>query len=883
MVASLLLGIALVQGQARPTKVALADSALVPPAAVSMAGVALAVLARPEAPRIDGRLDDAAWRAAPVLDGFLQREPAEGAPATERTEARVVFTDDALFIAIRAWDSRADLISAQLSRRDEFTPSDWVGVMIDSYQDRRTAFEFAVNPLGVKRDVYLFNDSEADVSWNAVWEVATTQDAEGWSAEFRIPFSQLRFSGSGQDQIGLNVYRLLNRANEEQHWKLIPRESEGWVSQFGDLAGLAAVEPKRHLEILPYVLAQQDVFPAASNPFTSGSHSSGTIGGDIRAGLTPTFNLTATINPDFGQVEADPAVVNLTAFETFFPEQRPFFTEGVDLFRFPISRGSQEQLFYSRRIGRAPQGRADARGGYADQVLGTRIIGAGKVTGKTRGGWSSALLAALTAEENATVIDSTGVRHRDVVEPRTGYFVGRIGKEYRGGQTVLSAFGTGVARRITEPVNFLRSSAFTGGLNVINRFRDDTHRLRASVALSHVAGSAEAIDATQRSSVHYFQRPDAGYVAYDPTRTSLGGLSASAEVSKYSGGAWLWSLSAETRTPGFETNDLGFQRWAGQSWAEGSVSHRWLRPGPLARRADVRTRLVSGWTYDGERINTAWNVGTSLQFNNYWNLDVSVWNRTGGLRTDALRGGPALTMPANTFAFLGLTTDGRNAFRVGINTSVNRFHEGSRWYSRVGTELRWRLGSRQEFIIAPQLEWETSDFQYLATEDVNGTTEYFLGDVDRKTTSLTFRGNFTFSPTLSVQLYGEPFISNASYRSYKRAVAPRADPFVDQFEVFTDDQVFTDAGGNVSIDVDGNGQPDVDLGNPNFTALSFRSNAVLRWEYRPGSTLFLVWQHNRAETLPSGDVDLGSSTRTLVNASGGNTFLVKLSYWLNLR
>jgi hypothetical protein len=796
----------------------------------------------------------------------------------------VLFTDQALYVAVRAYDSHPELIAAQLSRRDEFSPSDWIGIMIDSYFDRRTAFEFSVNPMGVKRDLYLFNDGDSDISWNAVWDVATSIDDQGWTAEFRIPFSQLRFSGAAQDQLGFNIYRRINRRNEEQHWKLIPRESEGWVSQFGNLTGLEEIKPKRQLEVTPYVLAQQSMLPTGANPFTSGSHSSGTIGGDIRAGLTPSLNLTATINPDFGQVEADPAVVNLSAFETFFPEQRPFFTEGVDLFRFPLSGGGgQDQLFYSRRIGRAPQGLPDARGGYADQVLATRILGAGKITGKTRGGWSTALMAALTAEESVRVIDSTGIVHDDVVEPRTGYFVGRLGKEYRGGKTVLGLFGTGVTRNISERVSFLRSGAFTGGLNLVNRFRNDTHRVRASVALSHVAGSAEAIDETQRSSVHYFQRPDAGYATYDPTRTSLNGMSASAEISKYSGGSWLWSLSAETRTPGFEVNDLGFQRWSAQSWTEGFLAHRWLRPGKLTRRAEIRTRLVSGWTYDWDRINTAWNVGTSLQFNNYWNLNLSLWNRTGGLQTSALRGGPGLERPANTFAFLGVSTDGRKAMQIGLNTSANAYHQGQSWSYRVSTDLRWRLGSRQEFTISPRLEWGVNDFQYLSTDEVDGTTEYFLGDVRRTTMSMTFRGNFTFSPNLSFQLYAEPFISSASYERYKRAVAPRADRYEDQFEVFPDDQVHIDQGGNVSIDVDGNGQPDVDLGNPNFTALSFRSNAVLRWEYRAGSTLFLVWQHNRAETLPIGQFDVGSGARNLANAAGANTLLVKLSYWLNLR
>jgi len=852
--------------------------------ALRPADVAMAVRVKGDAPTLDGHLADPAWRDAPVLGGLIQRDPDEGSPASERTEVRLLYTDSYFYIGVRAFDSEASRITAPLARRDEDVPSDWIGIQIDSYHDRRTAFEFAVNPAGVRKDIYRFNDTEEDWSWNPVWEVATNRDGDGWTAEFRIPWTQLRFAGEGQDEIGFNVYRTINRKNEMSYWRPLPRNTTGVVSRFGDLAGLADLHRGRRLEIEPYVLGRTDLRPASNNPFDSGTDVTGTIGGDLRATLTSRLNLTATINPDFGQVDADPAVVNLGPFESFFEERRPFFTEGVELFNFSMDRSdvSSEQLFYSRRIGRTPQRPANPEGGYAESVASTRILGAVKLTGKSAGGWSVGLLSALTAEEHARTRAADGALGEAVVEPRTGYVVGRVARELRNGQTVLGAFGTLVNRHETPATMGLRSAAYAAGLDLTHRFSHDTYRARARVAASRVTGSTEAILATQRSSVHYLQRPDIGFATLDSARTSLSGLHADAAFGKYSGGAFLWDLSAETRTPGFETNDAGFQSWAGETWAQAKVRYRWLTPGKVFRRVELTSNAIRGWTYDGDRINGAHALIADVVLPSYWGISGEVWHRLGGIDPRATRGGPAIRQTGNVYAWGEVRSDDRRALRGRLAVSGWDYYGSDRTDIRLAGGLTWRASPRQEFSIEPSFEREVDDLQYLATADIGGRPEYFIGKIRLTTAALQLRGNFTFTPDLTLQLYAEPFISSGEYVEYRRVVAPRARPYDAQFERLADDQILRGADGRVAFDLDRDGTPDADAGQPNFTTLSFRSNTVLRWEYLPGSTAFLVWQHNRSRNTPDGRFDLGGGVRDLFSGAGRNTLLLKLSYWMNL-
>ncbi len=850
------------------------------------AGTARAVPATPQAPVLDGRLDDPAWALATPITDFVQRDPVEGAAPSERTEVRFVYTDAALYVSVRAYDSQPDAIVGRLTRRDEFSESDWIFVAIDSYMDRRTAFLFGVNAAGVKRDVLLFDDDNEDVSWDAVWDVAVARDEHGWTAEFRIPFSQLRFAPAESHRFGLNVERRITRLNEVVQWRLLSRQESGVVSRFGDLTGIQGIRPPRRLEVLPYTVARQAFTPAQDgNPFATGRSSSATVGGDIVYGVTSNLTLNATVNPDFGQVEADPAVVNLSAFETFFPERRPFFNEGLDLFRFPLGVGDgdgmSEQLFYTRRIGRAPQGAADPRGGYAERVNQSTILGAAKLTGKTPGGWSVGLLSAVTAEERARVLDEDGLPHIDVVEPQTTYLVGRLSRDFRGGHTVVGAFGTGTLRNLPDNMQFLRSSAITGGANFLHRFRHDTYHVRAWVAGSHVSGSEDAIARTQRSSARYFHRPDATHVTYDPTRTSLDGWAAQLELAKRGGGNWRGAVGIDTKSPGFEINDLGFLPQVDRTMQWVWVQHRWMQPGKVFRRFTLNGNQWAVWNHAWDRNNVGGNFNAHALLRNYWNVSAGVNGNWGGLSTGALRGGPAIIVPPsiNGWGFVG--TDGRKSMSFGLNGWFWKQEAEATGSHGVSVSAAWRPAGNVDFRLAPSISWNRNDWQYVRSQDALSETQYIFGDLKQTTVATTLRSNVTFTPTLSLQLYAQPFISAGEYLEFKRVADPRAPEYRDRFDVFGEDRMTRD-GNTVMVDLNRDGTTDLTFGAPDFRFLSFRSNAVLRWEYRPGSTLFVVWQHGRSDFTPEGHFDLGGGLGQLFRAPSENMLVVKVNYWLSL-
>src|SRR5437868_12263712 len=371
---------------------------------------------------IDGKLDEPAWATATPSSDFTQSYPKVGAKPTDPTEVRVLYDDDALYVGVRMFDTRPDSIAAQLARRDASgIYSDWLHVMVDSYRDRRTSFRFSVNPRGVQKDVLEFDDRNGeDLNWDAVWQVATRIDSIGWTAEYRIPFSQLRFGGAqqGAERIwGFQVMRDVARRNERDSWSPWKTTDPGFVSFEGDLAGLVDVPTPSRLEVMPYLSTKLTRAPGdPANPFYKTNAAKPSAGADVTYGLPGGLTLTASVNPDFGQVEVDPAVVNLSAYETFFPEKRPFFVEGANIFNIGSINGGpgygNQQIFYSRRIGRPPQ--RFVSGQFVDAPDATTIIGAAKVTGKV-GGWTVGLLNALTAEEKARVVDASSVEDRKSV------------------------------------------------------------------------------------------------------------------------------------------------------------------------------------------------------------------------------------------------------------------------------------------------------------------------------------------------------------------------------------------------------------------------------------------------------------------------------------
>jgi hypothetical protein len=831
-------------------------------------------------PAIDGRLDDPAWSRAPVATGFVQVEPHEGAAASEETEVRVLYDDDALYVAVRAWDRFPDSIAAQLTRRDQSSHSDRVHVIVDSYHDRRTAFHFAVNPVGVKLDLYRYDDTREDVGWDAVWDVATAIDEHGWTAEFRIPLSQLRFSGEPLQDWGINFARDIARRNETSVWSPIsPRENQV-VSRSGTLEGLENLPRVRRIEVLPYTVARVRRGPGElANPFYRKNDSAAEVGGDLKMGITSNLTLDLTVNPDFGQVEADPAQVNLSAFETFLPERRPFFAEGAGIFQFGIGvgdgDGGNQSLFYSRRIGRAPQGASPQGEGWVDRPSQTRILSAGKLSGKTADGWSLGMMSAVTGSEEALFQGVDGARTSRIVEPLTNYSVGRVQKDLRGGETTVGGILTSVVRDSDAAADLrLRDRAFSGGVDARHRFRSGTVEARGFLLGSWVGGTPEAMLLTQRSSARYFQRPDADHLSVDENATSMAGWSGHFEVFKSGGGPWRFATITQYRSPGFEVNDLGFMPEAGNLQQVGYMGYRVTTPGEHLRNWGVNVNGWSAWTSGWERSNSGGNVNGHFTLLNNWSGNAGVNVNTGGLNPSLLRGGPGLRTEASLNGWAGVNSDGRRDLQVSLNHNWNVRPSSDSRTQGVSGNLRWRPSERATIRGGPFVSVRDEDRQWVGRIRAGGEDHYLFGRMEQTTVGMTARLDLAVTPTLSLQLYGQPFVSSQGFDEWKQVVSPGARRYEDRFapvEATRDGSVYR-------ADLNGDGELET-FGAPDFRVGQFRSNAVLRWEYRPGSALFLVWSQSRDDVTGDGRFDLGDGMSGLFDRAPENVLMVKLSYW----
>lgn len=824
------------------------------PAAVSSAGRSLEAVAVPvtSSPvRVDGDLSDPVWQTTRPVDGFLQREPDEGAPTMHTTEVRVAFDEDALYVAIQAHDPEPDEVIGHLTRRDDMSPSDWISILIDSFSDNRTAYEFGVNAAGVKFDRYWYDDTSSDQGWDAVWEVATRRTVDGWQAEFRIGFSQLRFRSSDPGALGFAVIRTVAHLNETSTWPLLARSASGFVSSFGELRGLAVGERKRALEVVPYAVAQMATAPVeAGNPFQSSPAAGLAAGLDIKYQVAPGLTLTGTLNPDFGQVEADPAVVNLGAFETFFSERRPFFLEGSGNFDF-------RNLFYSRRIGRAPQRNAGAPvDGFADQPENTTILGAAKLTGRL-GAFAVGALSAVTAPEHARLATTDPLtRTRTPVEPVTSYSVARVSREYAD-QSRLSVMTTQTYRSLPDALSFLPQAAVTGAVDGDLRFGPSGHySLRGFWAGSHVRGSRAAIDRLQRSNVHSFQRPDATHLRYDPDRTRMSGHSGGATFGKIGGAHLVFNFNAGYRSPGFEINDLGFQPRADEAWQEGWVQWRNETPGRFFRTTRFNVNQWSAWNFGGDRRTLGFNVNGHWTLLNSWRFGTGLTKNQEGFDDRLTRGGPGGLVPGSASGWAYIESDDRRPlsfyFEQGIMRDTDGSHDSSQ-FARATLRPGASLTVGFELEVSNRRtarQWVTN------LEQLQGARHVF-GSIERTTAGLGVRVNYTMTPTLSLQVYARPFVSSGAYDAFHELVAPRAREYSQRYRSFGYD------------------------GNPDFNIHSFRTTNVVRWEYRPGSALFVVWQQGRDGVEPHGDFSLGRDVSRLFRTPAHNTLLVKVSRWLD--
>lgn len=840
---------------------------------------------------LDGKLDEPIWKQVPVASGFIQRSPHEGKPASEKTEVRVVYTNKALYVGIRAYDDAMDSVAATLFRKDGSAYSDWVYVNIDSYDDNRTSFSFAVNPRGVRKDILTFNNDNEDKRWDAVWEAKTTIQKNSWVAELRIPLSQLRFDADKQNQSwGINFQRRLARKDEISFWSPTPQDASGFVSRYGNLTGIHDLHNINRLEVTPYMSGSLTRAPGESaDPFYSRNDWQGNVGADVKYGITSDFTLTGTINPDFGQVEADPAVINLSAFETYFPEQRPFFLEGTDIFEFgrtqTFNTFGNPLVFYSRRIGRQPQGdvnNANPNTEYVDAPDQTTIASAAKISGKTDNGFSLGILDAFTLREKAQFRTTTNKDGSISVEPPSNYFVGRVKQDFHDGRTIVGAYGSAVNRYMGADYlkESLHNSSYIGGVDFEHGWNDREWILSGTASLTNVNGSRESILQTQKSSARYYDRVDADYLSVDPNKTSLTGYASELSFAKYGGEHWRGSLTYSMVTPGYEVNDIGFENRADYHALSYYVSYQESSP-KFFRYYEFWAFGGKTWNFGGDLINNYYRTGGYLQFKNLWSFNYNAGFNGKEYDDRLTRGGPVTSSPRSWNVNFNINSN--ETKKVSFNAgSYFRKNVASGYIGDFWTNFDIRPATFIQLSLGPELVIQKNTDQYVDTfadpqADQTYNHRYVFADIDQTSLYTTVRLDWTFSPEMSLQTYVRPFITSGNFYHYKEFTKPRGYDFA----IYGQDRgTIQKSGDTYTVDPDASGPAQsFSFDNQDFNFKSFQTNAVFRWEYQPGSTLYVVWQQERSASTFQHNFRFGRDVNRLFEAHPTNIFLIKLSYW----
>ena len=843
------------------------------------------------APEIDGFMNDSCWNLVEWGNNFTQIQPEQNKPPTQQTAFKILFDDNNLYVFVRAFDTEPEKISRRISRRDNLS-GDIVAISIDSYYDKKTAFMFLATASGTKGDQAVTNDGQNnDESWNPVWYLKTSVDDKGWCAEMKIPFSQLRFGKKAAHIWGIQLQREIFRLEERSMWQYIPKGSPGEVHLFGELHGISGIKPNRQIELMPYVVARTERFEKEEgNPFMDGKKSAFSAGLDGKAAITNDFTFDFTINPDFGQVEADPSEVNLTAFETYFSERRPFFIEGKNIYEFQPSNSivihnmGADNLFYSRRIGRYPHNFPElSENEYADVPEATTILGALKLSGKTKNGLSVGILESVTANEKAE-IDNNGQRRKESVEPLTNYFVSRVQKDFNKGETVLGGIFTAVNRNITNPaLNYLTDESYTGGINFNHNWKERTWYVDGNTEFSYMKGSEEALIAAQSSSARYYQRPDANYLTFDSTRTSLAGYGGTFKFGRLSQKKIQFETSLTVRSPGLEFNDIGFMRYSDVIHHGSWVAYYVRNPFSIFNNFYLNTNYWMYWNFSGKLMSVFANTNFNSQFKNRWRLNGNFTRVSENISTNLLRGGPSFTMPGGMEMNLNLSTDQSKkiAFFAGSYQGFGDLKSERSHAYWIGVNAR--PVNALSVSLDPEFTKISKTLQYVTATQINADPRYLFGTIDQKIMSFTFRLNYTFTPELSLEFYGQPFVSAGKYSEFKKITVPDAGDFANRYHVFSENEIaYLEAENSYAIDENRDGIDDYSFDNPNFNFRQFRSNLVLRWEYLPGSTMFFVWSQGRTSNASDGTFKYGNEMSQLFGMDPHNVFLIKLSYWISL-
>jgi len=841
-----------------------------------------------DAPVINGAFDDPAWQQGTWEGGFVQHEPYADRSPSQETAFKVAFDDLNLYVAIRALDTSPDSITSRMSRRDN-GEGDMVFVIFDSYHDLRTGFVFGVSAAGVRFDqIFSNNAHNEDPSWDPIWLAKTQIYDWGWGAEMKIPFTQLRFKKNSDEAWGFEVARQIFRHEEMSLWHPIPRNAPGLIHAMGELEGLEEIQPRKQLDLTPYGVTSINTYePEEGNPFADGSDPKLSIGLDGKVGVTNNLTLDFTINPDFGQVEADPSDVNLSAFETYFQEKRPFFIEGSNITSFNVGLGDgdvgNDNLFYSRRIGRRPHGDPELEDGeYAKMPLFAPILGAGKITGKTQNGISVGVLEAVTADTKA-IIDADGERRMETVEPLTNYSLARMQKDFNKGNTIIGGAVTSVLRRLDGTgLDYLHQDATTGGVDFAQYFRDRNYSLNASLYFSNVGGSTEAISETQRSSARYYQRPDADHLEFDSTLTRLSGLGGKLEFGKI-GGNWNFLFMNVFKSPGLELNDMGYMRQADHMLNVLWTGYSFTEPFSIFRSVNLNNDVFVSSDFGGKVNGIGYEYNVSGYFKNFWNAGVGGGFNFMEVSTTMLRGGPSMLMPNSSRMYLNLGTDDRKVF------SAEFF--GSRHWAASDNFMRWsfdlgltvRPFNTLSISLNPSYMDQFDVLQYVSTQEMAGEDRYIFARIDQKVLGMSLRVNYNITPDLTIQYWGQPFIACGEYTQFKMITDTHADAFKDRFREYASDQM-TLGDEEYYVDENLDGVSDYSFDIPDFTVDEWLSNLVIRWEFLPGSTAYLVWSQTRDYYDSAGAFEvMDNMDQLFTDKRANNTFLLKVSYRIGLR
>ncbi|HKI44060.1 MAG TPA: DUF5916 domain-containing protein [Balneolales bacterium] len=840
---------------------------------------------------VDGLLNEPAWETAPPIRNFKERDPNEGTKPSEKTVVRVLYDNNAIYIGARMYDNAPDSIVAQLGRRDANLTADDFTVYLDPYNDKQTGFYFGVNAAGAISDGTLYNDTWDDDSWDGVWSGKAHIDSVGWTVEMRIPYSQLRFEKKKDNVWGIDFMRMIARKNEKDYLQYTPKNGNGFVSRFDNLVGIDNIKPTHHFEITPYLTSKASCLEHdAGDPFNKGSQYNFNAGVDLKTSIGSNLTLNGTINPDFGQVEVDPAVVNLSDVETFYPEKRPFFIEGSSFFNFGQGGATSywgfnwwnPTFFYTRRIGQRPQGSVpDAD--YTDFPDATHIIGAAKLTGREKGNWNIGVLQAVTAKEDARYTIGTD-QHRIPVEPLTYYGVARAQKQFNDARQSIGILTTFTQRSMNSNVlkdQFNNNAAVIGldGWTFLDR--DRSWVVSGWMAMSHLTGTRQRMLDVQSNSTHYLQMPDARSYSIDSTATSLTGYATRIQINKQKGNV-IVNSAIGIISPRFDLNDVGFLPWTDKINMHFAGGYKWTKPTNWYRSADVLGAVFATFDYDGDPTwSGVWN-SVSLEFLNYLNVQLNTAYNPKTFNDRLTRGGPlTVNKPGIEFS-PSLSTDSRKAVVLSLWGDGYYDQDGSISRS-IGSDITWKPASSLSLTVSPEYDWNIDKAHYVDTFPdpyaVNTFDHrYVFAELNQHTVSSSIRINWTFTPKLSLQMYMQPLISAGSYTNFKELSRPKSYDFL----IYGRDGSTFNPQTHMA-DPDGPGPAaSIDVGNPNFNYRSLRGDAILRWEFHPGSTLYFVWTQSRSSTLQTGRFGFTHSINHLFDSHPNNIFLVKFSYWMNV-